>query len=83
MKNFIKLSSLIINKKHISYIKYNPDPKYYNIHMDTYNFTGWLDGGKINMSGNISSYNDIIKITEKNNKQDFDKITDIFNDYKN
>ncbi len=78
MKNFINLSSRVINKLHIVEIVKNKNQ--YNINMSGLNINGFM----CTIFGNISSYEKTITICEKNNKQDYDIITNfISNESKN
>lgn len=70
MNHFIKLTSMVINKLHITQIIQN-NCKYY-INMTSNNINGII----IMSSGNVSSKCDIIEICETKNKQDYDIITD-------
>ena len=76
MKHFINLTSCVINKLHI--IEIIKKPYKYNIHMSN----NGIDGNLIFGSGGISSNNNIIEICEKNNKQDYDIITDLIKQIK-
>jgi hypothetical protein len=71
MKHFIKLTSRVINKLHIIEIIKKP-PKYY-IHMTNNSINGYILGA----SGHIGTKHNVIEICEKNNKQDYDTITDL------
>jgi hypothetical protein len=70
MNHFIKLTSRVINKLHITQIIQNQN-KYY-INMTGNN----IDGVMILSSGGISSKCDTIEICEAKNKQDYDIITE-------
>jgi len=77
MKNFINLTSRIINKLHIIEIRKKPD-KYY-IHMSINSF----DGVILFTCGSVSNNNNIIEICKLNNKNDYDIISDFINKNKN
>ncbi len=70
MNRFIKLTSLIINKLHITQITHNNCKYYIGMTSNNINAIMYLS------SGNISSTFDIIEICETKNKQDYDIITD-------
>lgn len=70
MNHFIKLTSNVINKLHIIQIVQYPS-KYY-IYMKDNNLSGF----SIFSFGFLSSNLNVIPICEKNNKQDYDIITD-------
>ena len=69
MRQFINLSSRIINKLHIIEIIKKPT-KYY-IHMTNNDIDGFMLCG----SGGIITNHNIIEICEKDNKLDYDIIT--------
>jgi hypothetical protein len=69
MRQFINLSSRVINKLHI--IQIIKEPSKYYIHITERDFTGHI----FFSSGSMSSYNNIIEICEKDNKLDYDTIT--------
>ena len=73
MKHFINLTSRIINKHHIIEIVKSPN-KYY-IYMNNNNLSGFT----LFSIGSLSTNNNIIEICEKNNKKDYDIITDLIN----
>jgi len=70
MKQFINLSSYVINKLHITQITKTPG-KYY-IHMNKNSFGGMLIFGL----GSVSSSHTTHEICEKKNKQDYDIISE-------
>jgi sialic acid synthase SpsE len=72
MKHFIKLSSRVINKLQIIQIVKKTN-KYY-IHMSNNSNDGFLVYG----CGSISSSENVIEICEKNDNQDYNTITTIF-----
>jgi hypothetical protein len=69
MKHFINLSSCVINKLHIIEILKKPN-KYY-IYMNYHTVNGF----SLFSVGSISTAHNVIEICEKNNKQDYDIIT--------
>lgn len=69
MKHFINLTSRVINKLHIVQIVKQPN-KYY-IHISKNESYAFFAFG----SGFLDSYDNVIEICEKKNKQDYDKIT--------
>jgi len=71
MKHFINLSSLIINKLHISKIIKKPNK--YEIYMNS----NIIEGFWLVASGSLNSYHHIIEICEIENKQDYEKITEL------
>ena len=71
MKHFINLTSHVINKLHI--IEIVKKPSMYHIHMSN----NGIDGLFLFSSGFVSSENNIIKVCEKKNKQDYDTITEL------
>ena len=71
MKQFINLSSIIINKLHISRIIKKPNK--YEIYMNT----NIIDGFWLVASGRLTSYHHILEISEIENKQDYEKITEL------
>jgi len=73
MKHFINLTSRIINKQHIIEIVKSPS-KYY-IYMSNNNLSGFT----LFSVGSLSTNYNSIEICEKNNKQDYDIITDLIN----
>lgn len=79
MIHFIKLTSNVINKLHIIDIVKKQN-KYY-IHMSNISVNGNINGYLLAASGNLGGQLDIkrniIEICEKNNKQDYDTITDL------
>lgn len=76
MNHFIKLTSMVINKLHITQI-IKCESKYY-INMTCNNINGCM----ILPSGSISSNCDMIEICETKNKQDYDIITDFITNIK-
>lgn len=77
MNNFIKLSSRVINKLHI--IEIIKQPNKYWISMTNNYISGIMVFGWGNLS---SSSNSFIQICEKNNKEDYDTITDFLKEIK-
>jgi hypothetical protein len=71
MKYFIKLSSRVINKLHI--IQIVKKPNIYEIHMSHNKINGMFLCG----SGTIDTNSTIIKICEKEDKEDYDIITEL------
>jgi hypothetical protein len=71
MRHFINLTSRVINKSHI--IEIVKETNKYEIHM----ITNYFSGSHFYGSGYISSDKNIIDICEKENKQDYDIITDL------
>ena len=69
MNHFIKLTSCVINKLHIIEILRRPN-KYY-----VYMSNSQINGAMIFTAGSIRIRSNIIKICEKDNKQDYDTIT--------
>ena len=69
MSNFIKLTTVVINKSHI--IGITIKPKIYEILITNYNMDGILLFG----TGLIDVRNNIIKICETQNKEDYETIT--------
>ena len=69
MKQFINLSTRVINKLHI--IEIVKKPNNYTITMSISNIDGWL----LFSTGNLETKSNIIDICEKNNKHDYDIIT--------
>ncbi len=76
MKHFIRLTSMVINKSHITKIVHQ-DSKYY-INMTSVNTEGFM----MFASGNIWSRSDIIEICNTINEQDYDTITDFISKIK-
>jgi hypothetical protein len=71
MKNFIKLTSLILNKSHI--IEIIKQPNKYFIHMSNTR----LYGEFVMANGSVSTKQNIIEICEQNHNQDYNIITDL------
>ena len=71
MKNFIKLTSLILNKSHI--IEIIKQPNKYFIHMSNYRLYGEL----VIANGSVSTTQNIIEICEQNHNRDYNIITDV------
>jgi len=69
MQKFINLSSILINKSYITYILKKPNK--YIIYVNKYNVNGFTVVGNGQLYSNI----DYFEICEKNNKNDFDIIT--------
>jgi len=76
MKNFIKLTSRIINKMHIIQIVKLPNK--YEIHMNRYS----IDGTVIFGSGGFNTSDYIINICNIKNKKDYETITEVINEIK-
>jgi hypothetical protein len=76
MKHFINLSTCVINKLHIVEILKRPIK--YHIYMSNSS----IDGTMIFSMGSISSKTNVIEICEKNNKQDYDTITNLIKEIK-
>jgi len=70
MKQFINLSSTVINKLHIAEITRSPQK--YRIYMSYNNFRGAL----FFSSGFVSSIYNIVEVCEQKNPNDYKKITD-------
>ena len=71
MKNFIKLTSIILNKSHI--IEIIKQPNKYFIHMSNYRLYGEL----VIANGSVSTTQNIIEICEQNHNRDYNIITDL------
>ena len=71
MKHFINLTSRIINKLHIIEIKKKPNK--YEIHMSNNSINGLF----MFYVGGFDTRHNIIEICNKNNKQDYETITDL------
>lgn len=69
MKNFIDLTSRVINKLHI--VEVIKQPSKYYIQMRNDSFNGFI----FFSSGFVSSNYNVIEICEEKNKQDYDTIT--------
>jgi hypothetical protein len=76
MTNFIRLSSRLINKLHIVEIIHNPSK--YSIHLSKFK----LDGFMLVSSGKIETNHFLIEICEKDNKKDYDTISELFKEIK-
>lgn len=76
MKQFINLSSSVLNKLHI--IKIMKYPSKYYIHMNDNTISGYF----LVTVGNLSSNQNLIEICENKNKQDYDIITDFIKEIK-
>lgn len=76
MNHFIKLTSTVINKLHIIQIIQRPS-KYY-IYMSNNNINGFM----LFSFGTLSSTDQFIQICEKNNKKDYDIITNFIKEIK-
>jgi hypothetical protein len=70
MKQFINLTTTVINKLHITEIIRSPQK--YRIYMSNNN----LSGGMLFSSGYISSLYNIVEVCEIKNPLDYKKITD-------
>ena len=77
MKNFIRLTNMLLNTRDINMILIKPN-KYY-IHITSKKFDGyiWNFGGF--GFGNISSYNNTIEVCEINHSIDYKIMTDWIN----
>ena len=71
MKNFINLTSRVINKLHI--IEIIKKPNKYEIHMSK----NMVDGFWLFPTGVLKTNNSIIEICNKKDKQDYDTITNL------
>jgi len=71
MKQFIKLTSIILNKSHI--VQIIKQPNKYFIHMSNNDLYGELVIG----NGSVSTQQNIIEICEHNHNQDYNIITDL------
>lgn len=76
MTNFINLTSRVINKLHIMEIIKQPS-KYY-LYMNPNSFNGFM----FFSCGVVSSNYYRIEVCEKNNKHDYDTITNFINEIK-
>ena len=76
MTNFIRLSSRLINKLHIVEIIHKPNK--YCIHMSNFK----LDGFILLSTGWMDTTNGLIEICEKNDKKDYDTISELFKEIK-
>jgi hypothetical protein len=69
MSHFIKLTTVVINKSHI--IGITIKPKIYEILITNYNIDGFI----LFATGLIDVRNNVIKICETQNKEDYETIT--------
>jgi hypothetical protein len=69
MKHFINLTSCVINKLHI--VEIIKKQNMYRIYMNKSRFDGFM----LFSSGSVSSTQNIIEICQKNNKEDYDIIS--------
>ena len=76
MKQFINLTSRILNKLHIIEIKKTPN-KYF-IHMSNNGINGLILCG----SGGVTTNCNIIEICEQNHNRDYNIITDVLKELK-
>ena len=76
MNNFIKLTSMVLNKLHITQI-IQQQSKYY-VYMTSNNINGFI----LFSSGSLTSNHNMIEICETKNKQDYDIITDFIKEIK-
>jgi len=76
MKQFINLSSIVINKFHITEIVKKPS-KYF-----IYMTNSSIEGIIFNYGGGISTKHNIIEICEKDNQPDYKTITEWINTIK-
>jgi len=74
MKQFITLTSRIINRSHI--IEIFKEPNKYFIYMSNNSLYGEL----VMANGSVSTKYNIIEICEKSNKRDYTTITDVINE---
>jgi len=72
MKNFINLTSRVINKLHI--IEIIKKPNKYEIHMSNNSINGFL----LVSSGALHTNHNIIEICDKKDKEDYETITNLF-----
>lgn len=77
MNNFIKLTSMVINKTHITKITLHPSTYY--ITMTTSNR---VNGFMLFSSGSLSSGEETIEISETKNKKDYDTMTEFIKEIK-
>jgi hypothetical protein len=71
MKNFINLTTMVINKLHI--IEIIKKPNKYEIYMSNNSISGFL----MFSSGSFSTNHNILTICENKDKQDYETITDL------
>jgi hypothetical protein len=76
MTNFIRLSSRLINKLHIVEIIHKPN-KYF-INMSNFEINGYI----VCSTGKVETKNGLIEICEKNDKKDYDTISELFKEIK-
>lgn len=77
MASFIKLTSYVINKLHITKIVRSPCQ--YNLYVTNHNINGfWV----MPFVGFLTTSDNHIKICEKENKQDYDIITEFIKEIK-
>jgi len=69
IRNFLNLSTRVINKLHI--IEIVKKPHNYTIILSISNIDGWM----ALTSGNLSTNHNVIDVCEKTNKQDYDTVT--------
>ena len=74
MKQFINLTSIILNKSHI--IEIIKQPNKYFIHMSNNHLYGEL----VLANGRVSTKQNIIEICEQNHNRDYNIITDLLNE---
>ena len=70
MRQFINLTTTVINKLHI--VEITKSPQKYRIYLSNNN----LSGGMLFWSGYISSVYNIVEVCEQKNPPDYKKITD-------
>jgi hypothetical protein len=73
MKTFINLSSVVINKLHITEIVKKPGM--YHIYVNNSN----INGKYIFSFGRITTIHNIVEICESKNKKDYKIVTDMIN----
>jgi hypothetical protein len=71
MKNFINLTSRVINKLHI--IEIIKKPNKYDIHMSNNSYDGFI----LFSTGGLDTKHNIIEICNKKDKQDYETISDL------
>jgi hypothetical protein len=76
MKQFINLSSIVINKLHITEIVKKPGM--YKIYMTNSSVSGWSSF----VSGYIRTIHNVIDVCETKNPQDYKRVTDWINTIK-
>lgn len=69
MRQFLKLSSTLINMNHV--VKITQNPNNYHIYMHNMGMNGWM----FCSSGAVTSRDHIIVVCEKEEKADYDAIS--------